>query len=466
MSIGISATGRLNSLESLPRGQDGELDLEKLFVAAADAASEMYAPLFVGARIASDHALFTLFPNSDEAMLSVDGSGGVSFEISTTPVGAGFHASIHMLLTKIGEAIGVTWDEISDDSGAEDPEDLGSLQEAFANWGMAIASSMRDQRLGALDGVAVCMPLGTIFHYPSAVVTPFGPWDGDLLSAVASSREAAAAWMPWMELSPTAQTLLDAARSLMWCNVCWRETSNDDVPEEEEHAYYAMKKALDLLDAAYELDPELDYPWHEWLELIGIEGEGRENATVVEAQANATEEPDEEDLIGYRRSDVTVWLPFGATIRIPGEMTSDFNEDGWVAGGETGSIHITPYSARETDTEARASARVMLSEAWTSIMSDFEGETIGEPFEWEGEGFIGRAEHRTDVDEEGDTIYMTQGLVARAGEFLFTTMIYFEDEQRPWAQATFQSIVVNERNAYSDDDDEMDEADADDEDES
>lgn len=466
MSIGISATGRLNSLESLTKGPDGELDLESLFVAAADAASEMYAPLFVGARIAGDHALLTLFPNSDEAMLSVDNSGEVSFEISTTPVGAGFHASIHTLLTKIGEAIGVTWDEITDDSGAEDPEDFGALQEAFANWAVAIGSSMRDQEIGSMGSLAVCMPLGTRFHYPRAVVTPFGPWDEDVLNTIASSREAAAAWMPWMELSPTAQTLLDAARSLMWCNVCWRETSSEDVPEEEEHAYYAMKKALNLLDAAYELDPDLDYPWHEWLELIGYEGEGRENATIVEAQANATEEPDEQDLIGYRRADVTVWLPFGAEIRIPGEMTCDVNEDGWVAGGETGSIHITPYSARETDKEARASARVMLSEAWTSIMSDFEGQTIGEPFEWEGDGYIGRAEHRMDVDEEGDTIYMTQGLVAKAGEFLFATMIYFEDEQRPWAEVTFESIVVRERGAYRDDEDEVDDADMDDEDES
>lgn len=455
MSIGISATGRLNSLESLTRGPDGELDLESLFVAAADTASEMYAPLFVGARIAGDHALLTLFPNSDELILAVNESGEITFEINTTPIGAGFHVSIHTLLMKISEAIGVTWDEITDDSGA-DPSDFGAVQEAFAEWAVAIASSTLEQSSDGLDSIAVCMPLGTRFHYPSMVLTPFGPWDEGVLSTIASSREAAAAWMPWMEASPTAGTLLDAARSLMWCNVCWRETSNEDVPEEEEHAYYAMKKALNLLDAAYELDPELDYPWHEWLELIGHEGEGRDNATAVEANANATDEPDDEDLIGYRRADVTVWLPFGAEIRIPGEMTTDLNEDGWMAGGETGSIHITPYSANEEGGSRPHTAESMLEEAWGNIMSDFEGQTIGEPFEWASEGSVGRAEHRADVDDEGDTMYLTQGLVARAGEFLFVSVIYFEEEQRDWAEMTFESIVMRGHGADQDDEDEMD----------
>lgn len=449
MSIGISAVG------SLPRNHAALKNPQKFFESAADLAAEVFAPFFSSARIAEDHAFLQLFPNASELMISLAEDGEVELDATTSPIGAGYHMLVAVYIDAIQKQLGVRWSEVSDEADFYESKDAERVRGAFVDWSRALANSMMSNKGESDSGLLVCMGMGEYFLYPAPFITPFGPVTETNMRLRAESDHAAGAWMPWMDPAPDARTILTAAKSLMWCGVVWRPVDPDDAPEAELPPHRAMMQALDLLEAAHELDPELDYPWHEWLELLELADDDRAITPIVESRASQTPEPDEP--IGYRRHDVTLLLPFGASITVPGQLTHMLTEEAWLAAGGPCSIHITPFSANEENGETTTSAAAMLNEAWGPFMSDFEGEEIGEPFDFSSDGAVGRARHRiapTDdaepSEDEGPT-YLTQGIVAVPGSFLYCTLMYSDESEREWAERCFRSIHLREREQSSSD---------------
>lgn len=441
MSIGISAVG------VPPASTEPEELLERI----ADIASELFEPFSGAARIAEDHALYALFPTAEEMTVGINAEGEIELEVTTTPVGAGYHARCCMLVDAIAERLGVEWREVTDDTEFHATRDEDELRAAFAGWARGVSDSLLGNEYEELSHLAVCMPVGERFHYPAFAITPFGPVSREELAERAASDEAAVAWMPWMEIVPSAETLLAAAKAIMWCDIRWREVDPDDAPDAEEPVHDAMVHALRLLETAHAVDPDLDYPWHEWLELLACAGEESEIAPTVDACANQTPEP--ESPIGYRRHDVTVSLPFGAAIRLPGDLTWMLTDDAWVAAGGSVAAYITPYTPG--DEQAAPSAADLLERAWEDFMSDNENDRVGEPFEWADEesGSVGRGEHAVapaqesegeaeDDDDEGEPTLITQGIIARPDRFLFCTLTYREESQREWAEECLRSIQM------------------------
>jgi hypothetical protein len=456
MGIGITAIGTLRTP-----------DRERTFEQVADLAGEFFAPFFAGARIAEDHALLSLFPNAEELTITIDEEGAVELEARTTPVGVGYHMLCCVYIQALADQLGFAWTEVSDDTDFFSTKDDAHCRDEFIGWSRGIAETMSGDKFEGHANLAVCMGIGERFHYPEFVVTPFGPATREEMEERARSGEAAAAWMPWMDPAPTAETLLAAAKSLMWCNVRWRQIDPEDAPDAEGPPHRAMLQALDLLEAAYELDPDLDYPWHEWLELLECSGEDREIHSTVDARAAATPEP--ESPIGYRRHDVTVPLPFGATIQLPGDLTWMLTDEAWVAAGGSASVQITPYTLN--DEAAPRSASVLLEQAWDDLMTDVDADAAGDPFEWSADrpdlDQVGRAAHYIaredddaessdgfspdieDADADGDDdssdgpTYITQGLIATRGTFLLCTLLYTDEDDRAWAEDCLKSIEFN-----------------------
>ncbi len=443
MSIGITAIG------ALPRNHVALKNPAKFFESVADLAAEIFAPFFSSARIADDHALLQLFPNASEVSISLADDGAVELEATTSPVGAGYHMLVAVLIEGIQKQLGVQWSEVSDETDFYQSKNDQAVREAFIGWSRALANSLLSHEVDGVPGMAICMSVGERFEHPAAYITPFGPATSVDMRFRADSDVAAGAWMPWMDPAPDARTILTAAKSLMWCGVVWRPVDPDDAPDAELAPHRAMMQALDLLEAAYELDPELDYPWHEWLELLECADEERDIIPTVDARAAATPEPDEP--IGYRRHDMTILLPFNASITVPGELTHMLTEEAWLAAGGSCSIHITPFSSSD-DSERPETAAAMLDEAWEAFMSDFEGEEIGEPFNFIGNECAGRARHRVAppdepedagaADDDGGPTYLTQGIVAVPGSFLYCTLMYTDESEREWAERCFKSIQL------------------------
>ncbi|MCW5768182.1 MAG: hypothetical protein KIT19_05835 [Phycisphaeraceae bacterium] len=437
MSIGITAIG------TLPRNHAALKNPVRFFESVADLAAELFAPFFSGARIAEDHALLQLFPSAAEVSISLDEDGAVEFEATTSPIGAGYHMLVAVLIEGIQKQLGVQWSEVSDDTEFYQSKNDDRVRKEFIGWSRGLANAITRDPVQSDSGISVCMGMGVYHKYPAPFLTPFGPVSATDMRLRAESDVAAAAWMPWMDAAPDASTVLAAAKSLLWCDVVWRAVDPEDAPDAEGPPHRAMMQALDLLEAAYELDPELEYPWHEWLELLEIAEEERPLAAEVRVQAGSTPEPDEP--IGYRRHDMMIMLPFGATITVPGELTHMLTDEAWMAAGGSCSIHITPYVANEGSASRPKTATEMLDEAWESFMSDFEGEDVGEPFTFSNDASVGRAVHRVaDPDEgEDEPTYLTQGLVALPGSFLFCTMLYQDPSGSEWAERCFRSISLD-----------------------
>ena len=450
MSIGITALGKL------PPG----VERDDMFEAASDLAGELFAPFFAGARIAEDHALLSLFPNAEELVLSIDESGAVELEVTTSPVGAGYHMLCCVFVDALATELDIRWSEVSDETEFYLNKDAAECRGHFVGWARAIASSLVSDQFQGHSNLAVCMGIGERFHFPAYCITPFGPASREDMEARAASDEAAAQWMPWMDPAPDASTLLAAAKSLMWCDVRWRELDPEDAPDAEGPPHRAMLQALDLLESAYELDEDLDYPWHEWLELIEHSGEDRDIRPTVDARAAATPEP--ETPIGYRRENVTVPLPFGATIQLPGDLTWMLTDEAWVAAGGTASVQITPYSLNDGAPDRAATD--LLNQAWDDLMSDVE--ITDDPFEWSADrpdlDQVGRGVHMVsepddadeapafdidadedDDDDESGPTFITQGLIATRGSFLLCTLMYPEETGRDWAEDCLKSIEFN-----------------------
>ncbi len=445
MGIGITAIGTIRTS-----------DRDRIFEQAADLAGEFFAPFFAGARIAEDHARLSLFPNAEELTIAIDESGAVELEVRTSPVGAGYHMLCCVYIEALASELGFRWSEVSDDTDFYVTKDDAATRQAFVDWSRSVARSMTSEQFEGHTNLAVCMGIGERFHFPAYCVTPYGPASREDLEARAASDEEAGAWMPWMEGAPSAETLLAAAKSLMWCDVRWRELDPEDAPDAEGPPHRAMLQALDLLEAAYELDPDLDYPWHEWLELIECSGEDREIRSTVDARAASTPEP--ETPIGYRREEITVPLPFGASIQIPGDLTWMLTDDAWVAAGGSASVQITPYTLN--DGAADRTATELLEQAWDDLMSDVE--MPGDPFEWSSDrpdlDQVGRGVHMIaeaddeedrsefdaaeadDEEEEDGPTYITQGLIATRGAFLLCTLMYRDEANRDWAEECLKSI--------------------------
>ncbi len=99
----------------------------------------------------------------------------------------------------------------------------------------------------------------------------------------------------------------------MWSNVPWRLPVNDTERN-------ALKDVADSLRSAYQLNPTLPYPWAEWEEILELLGADDSEKELVRPKVKG------EPTIGYRRKCVTVALPGGWRMRIPGSF-SDFESD-------------------------------------------------------------------------------------------------------------------------------------------
>jgi hypothetical protein len=111
----------------------------------------------------------------------------------------------------------------------------------------------------------------------------------------------------------TAPYFLGRALAQIWTDLRWRPPVN----EQEE---LVLSDIANCFKSAYELDPSLDYPWAEWKQILELLGRKGQEAFIVNERAHETPS------IGYRRTNVTVALPGGWLLRIPGSFT-DFEVD-------------------------------------------------------------------------------------------------------------------------------------------
>jgi hypothetical protein len=181
----------------------------------------------------------------------------------------------------------------------------------MTNWLSSLAKLFLD---GTLDGGhALCLPTSPQFAVEQPVWTPLGPRDLEWLQRTAQAGGSGTDFFAWWTPAFDAEYYLRRALTLMWVEVRWRPPVNDS-----EEA--VLGDVVRCLLRAYELDPSQQYPWAEWKQILDLVDAGGSETELVKSQSPT------EPTIGYRRRNVTVTLPGGWTINVPGSF-SNFEPD-------------------------------------------------------------------------------------------------------------------------------------------
>lgn len=218
-------------------------------------------------------------------------------EARTSTLGPGYHAALVASLDAMAVEAGLTWSEVEDDTGFFAARDVPALEHAYTTFFKNLCRGVLDiiEEEGT-SGLAIQIALSARPVLEGRIATPLGPRDRGFFE-----HPDPRAHFPWWEqgLTPTVRERLAAA--LLWSHFPWRSPL-----DEEEEAIGAL--VLSLMQGQ-----SSDLPLDE----------------VRQIMAREEEAPPQPGAIGYRRGDITLRLPSGWQIDMPGHFWGEpEDEDG------------------------------------------------------------------------------------------------------------------------------------------
>jgi hypothetical protein len=390
---------------------------------------ETYSHLFPKVRIGevdeSRVVFCQLHPSTEEFELVLIDSTSLVTSANTTTVGPGYHIFLTALLKDCATKFGLTWQEdaesnngYGDDTGFFFSGDEPRLREEMTWWLKALARTFFDGTFGPEDtDIALCMPLNPQFNAGQAAITPMGPRTRDWLLKTAEDGKHGSDFFAWWDSGLGAGYHLGRALAHMWSNVRWRKPMSESEKD-------VLADVANSLSSAYRLDPTLQYPWSEWLEILDLLETGEEERTWLIQRAI---EPGQ---IGYRRGSVRTSLNGGWTIKVPGAF-SDFDSD------EDGAI-----SAIDPPREIWFTAYQSQGKPSTALWIERKREIrAGKPeFLLELDSRIATATVSEKLSEAGKPYFILHSSVVCPGKRCVCTILFHEGGDKDWALETWKSI--------------------------
>jgi hypothetical protein len=187
---------------------------------------------------------------------------------------------------------------------------------------------------------------------------------------------------------------------------------------------------------ALEMDPTLEMPWREWLELAALVDEEPRARRIIEERAAAAAGP----LVGYRRRPVRVLLPGGWNIRIPGSFSETFEEEGaFLAWDEARNIRVSSFSLSREEHQGHAHD---LPSPEQLLEDDPDAElppAVEDLGRWSDDEHLGAGKIFRD-EEDGEAYWVLMGKVAAEGRLALCTVCYADQSDRAWAVETWKSL--------------------------
>src|SRR5262245_9958593 len=335
MGVGLWLVGKYDAEEQLP--QDWLTALDDWFVEDLGA-DRLWGNLLTRCRRGQTHdghpALYVLFhPGGEDVDFFIPEDGTLVVSAKTSLLGPGYHIALCQILRRLGETKGITWEppgEGEDEDGSNDEtgyfftQDKHAVEAEMLQHLRTMAGIVEETlSMSGLGGeVSLGMPLEHRYH-GGPIKTLLGVRDSAWLARVRKDPRNGLDIYPWWHEGLTASFYLGRALCEMWLNVCWRPAESSD------ERYDDVENVHEDLCSAYRLDPTLDYPWREWVELMDLIDQDAGDAD-EEVRRRAQAAPDG-PRIGYRRHPVGVSLADGWRITIPGEMSEKWEEGTWCA---------------------------------------------------------------------------------------------------------------------------------------
>ena len=364
-----------------------------------------------------------LHPTGEPLELSVPDAHHVTVFATTSCAGPGYHIFVCNLLQKLARNFRAEW-LVPDRDGdyGDDAEYFftGKQENVFEHMNAWLRSVTGTFFEGGLEedfkNLALCMPMNVHFDGNGLAVTPLGPRDREWLLKTSQGAPTGKEFFAWWTSGMNAEYYLGRALGLMWSEVRWRKPLNE--PERR-----VLKEVADSLRTAKQLDPSLSYPWPEWMEVLNLLELEADKALITEQLSNPS-------TIGYRRRDVTVQLPGGWSLRLPGSF-SDFesdNEGNFFALDPPREIWFTAYSFKENQPRALFESRLK--------------QVLENPPELlqRGENYVASAKVVEKVHDSGERYFLLQSSNQGLNTRSVCTILFEDYRDRAWAESVWRSL--------------------------
>jgi hypothetical protein len=424
MGLGISVTGQASKRGPLRRTPTPDQLAEQIGAWLHDNAPDTLRGTRLG-RIEPDSPalLVDLHPAAEPVRVVVSGEARVSVTAPTASIGPGYYRYLGQLLGRLGEEIGISWEEPGDDGRpgghfGRGNEDRPEVVRRHLLWLRDTLLGVREAGERGLGPVQLCRVDGDRYEFDGVLATVLGPRDETWLArAIADPRIAIDIW-PWWTDAMEARYLLDRASCLMWTTVRWR------VPADE-HEAAVFDEVNRLLQKAYPLDPSLPYPWREWCQLIELGGPAFRGSDLIRDRAAAAQGP----LIGYRRQPVTI-VHAGWALEIPGTFAERWSDGEWW-GGEAGRS-VTLAAVDTGDHDRGVSPERFLRQVAAELGEDALSHRSGP--------VVGRA--RLGVDpSSGVEVAVLEGYSAIVGSGAAIRVVIDDPADWEWALGMWRSLA-------------------------
>jgi hypothetical protein len=370
-----------------------------------------------------------LHPAGEEVEFQLADRDHVVFSANTTTVGPGYHIFLAELLKKWAIDLEADWDpeddpqsessNYFDETGYFSTGNQELLIEEMTSWLSALTKTFFD---GSMDsesrGIALCMAMNPRFEADEAALTSLGPRNRAWLSETAQDGRRGTDFFAWFSAAKDAEYYLRRALVHMWTNERWR-------PPASESEHRVLLEVSECLRRAFALDSSLPYPWAEWAEVQELLGRDRREREWMNPRKQS------EPKIGYRRGNVTVSLPGGWSMKIPGSF-SDF----------------------ESDDEGDHSAFDPPREIWFTAYHSSTGASLSSFDTMKGKLKRNRPEHMFEKDhcvsearvnskkrDTGEKYYVLNSSTFAPGKRAVCTILFSDPDHKDWALDTWRSIT-------------------------
>ncbi len=319
--LAVHLEGQASKRGLIPRMPAGERLL-------ADAATWLTTEYGDIVRSTAQHTLPTgdtrltvaLHPAAPDLVLTASDTGRVTADASTTACGPGYHRFVGRVIERMGLELGIGWtpDAIA---FAERPV----VERAYLAWLGPMLTHAQVARQRGRPGLHVGTPPGTTFAFDGAIATALGPRDDAWLDSAIAEPRIAIEVTPWWADATDGRYLLNRALAMLWLEVRWRPPAIDGEADLLDDVHRSLSRA-------FPVEPDLDYPWHAWVELAALRAPALNDAMIRQAATRATATPEPTPPVGYRRGDVRISHE-GWALEVPGSFAEKRTEEEWWGGG-------------------------------------------------------------------------------------------------------------------------------------
>lgn len=424
MALGVKLKGKLKRslMARLGKSKPADDTLKEMKSWFMEYSSHLSPTVWIQSQNDRPTLFCWLHPAAENLEISFLDSEYFTVSANTTSVGPGYHIFVGNILTGLTYHFDIIWDkpteEYRDEIAYFYSRNEKQVFDSMSAWLRSLVGhnfdkdpkDVRPQR-------SLGMRADVRFSSDAIAITPMGPRDIEWVTKTAEDGRNGRDFFAWWTPGLDAEYFLNRALVRMWSDVRWRTPATDEELQ-------TMKYVSNSLWNAYQLNPDLNYPWAEWNEVLDLLQEDHREYRFVRERARELQPG-----IGYRRRDVEVALVDNWSITVPGSF-SDFAWDekgNYFAVDPPRNVSVTVYAFDENSQTWFDSKRQQLLQEPRELVHELPG--------YFAAGQIKK------VLEEGVEFFQLLAHCIAPGWITTCAIAFNKPEERDWAIKVWKSLI-------------------------